>query len=114
MGTLNVQSKEVSMQIKEAIIRLKTNETNHRDQEFLLKTKECTGERSNTKRPWRLQSSSKVYDCEILSLVKEKRFHDKSKPLEKVGASLSTSTINPRDTYMYVNTESLSQDSNHW
>ena len=74
-----MQSKEVLMQMKEAVIRLKKQKTkqtyqtdrrNFRSSQstiwYLLKKKEWTGKLGNTKRPGRSWKTTKVDDCRIL------------------------------------------------
>ncbi|MCJ8748461.1 hypothetical protein PDJAM_G00165100 [Pangasius djambal] len=80
-----MKSKEISMQVKEAIIRLKKQHKSIRETAetlgvakstvgYILKKKEITGELNNIERPGRPRKTTKVDDRRILSLVKKNPF----------------------------------------
>ena len=85
LSTLNMRSKELSLSVKQAIIRLKKSKQNRSERLEktlgvakstvwnILKKKERTGEPSNTKRPGRSRKTT-VVDERILSLVKKNPF----------------------------------------
>ena len=105
-----MKSKEISMQVKEAIIRLKKQHKSIREIAktlgvakstvgYILKKKESTGELNNIERLGRQWKTTKVDDRRILSLVKKNPFTTSTEvknTLEKVGVSLSKSTIKRR------------------
>ena len=106
LSTLNMRSKELSLSVKQAIIRLKKQNKPIREIAKTLgvakstvwnnfKKKEHTSELSNTKRP---QKTTVVDDQRIISLVKE------------VGVCVSKS----REDFTRVNTEGSPRDVNHW
>ncbi len=87
LSTVKMRSKELSLSVKQAIIRLKKqNKTHQRDSKNIrrakttvwniLKKKERTGELSNTKRPGRPRKTTVVDDRRILSLVKKTHLHN--------------------------------------
>ncbi|XP_053087803.1 protein Mpv17 isoform X2 [Pangasianodon hypophthalmus] len=84
-GATNMKSKEISMQVKEAIIRLKKQHKSIREiaktlgvakstAGYILKKKESTGELNNIERPGRPWKTTKVNDRRTLSLVKKNPF----------------------------------------
>ena len=94
LSTLNMRSKELSLSVKPAIIRLKNQNKPIREIAKtlgvakstvwnILKKKECT-ELSNTKRPRRPQKTTVVDDRRILSLVKKNPFTTVSKSIVAV------------------------------
>uniref|UniRef100_A0A0E9XWE2 Transposase Tc1-like domain-containing protein n=1 Tax=Anguilla anguilla TaxID=7936 RepID=A0A0E9XWE2_ANGAN len=108
--TLNMKSKELSLSVKQAIIRLKKNKEPIRDIAktlgvakstiwYIFKKKERTGELRNTKRPGRPRKTTVVDDRKILSLVKKNPFTTVGQiknTLQEVGVSVSKSTIKRR------------------
>ncbi len=106
-GATNMKSKEISMKVKEAIIKLKKQHTSIRKIAktlgvarstvgFILQMKESTAELNNIKRPGRPRKTTKVDDRRIISLVKKNPFITSTEiknTLEEVGTSLSKSTI---------------------
>ena len=105
-----MRAKEVSMRVKEAIIRLRKQNKPIREIAKtlgvanttvwnILKKKELTGKFSSSKRPGRPQKTTKVDDHRILLMVKRNPFTTSSQvknALEEVGMSLSTSTVKRR------------------
>ena len=105
-----MKSKELSLSLKKAIIRLKNQNKPIREIAktlgvakstvwYILKKKERTGELSNTKRPGRPRKTSVVDDRRILSLVKKNPFTTVGQiknTLQEVGVSVSKSTIKRR------------------
>ena len=82
LSTLNMRSKELSLSVKQAIIRLKNQNKPIREIAKtldvakstvwnILKKEECTGELSNTKRSGRPRKTTVVHDRRIISLVKK-------------------------------------------
>ncbi len=82
LSTVKMRSKELSLSVKQAIIRLKKQNKPIREIAKtlgvakttvwnILKKKERTGELSNTKRPGRPRKTTVVDDRRILSLVKD-------------------------------------------
>ena len=110
LSTLNMRSKELSLSVKQAIIRLKKQNKPIREIAKtlgvakstvwnILKKKEPTGELSNTKRPGRPQKTTVVDDQRILSLVKKTPFTTVGQiknTLQEVGVCVSKSTIKRR------------------
>ncbi len=110
LSTVKMRSKELSLSVKQAIIRLKkTKQTHQRDSKNIrrgqttvwniLKKKERTGELSNTKRPGRPRKTTVVDDRRILSLVKKTPFTTVGQiknTLQEVGVCVSKSTIKRR------------------
>ena len=85
LSILNMRSKELSLSVKQAIIRLKNQNKPLREIAKtlgvakstvwnILKKKERTGEISNTKIPGRPRKTTVVDDRRILSLVKKNPF----------------------------------------
>ena len=85
LSTLNMRSKEQSLSVKQAIIRLKNQNKPIREMAKtlgvakstvwnILKKKERTGELSNTRRPRRPRKTTVVNDRRILSLVTKNPF----------------------------------------
>ncbi len=85
LSTVKMRSKELSLSVKQAIIRLKKQNKPIREIAKtlgvakttvwnILKKKERTGELSNTKRPGRPRKTTVVDDRRILSLVKKTPF----------------------------------------
>ena len=109
-STLNMRSKELSLSVKQAIIRLKNpNEPIREIAKTLgvakstvwdiLKKKERTCELINTKRPVRPQKTTVVVDRRILSLVKKTPFTTVGQiknTLQEIGVCVSKSTIKRR------------------
>uniref|UniRef100_A0A8C5P8K5 Transposase n=1 Tax=Leptobrachium leishanense TaxID=445787 RepID=A0A8C5P8K5_9ANUR len=110
LSTLKMRSKELSLSVKQAIIRLKKQNKPIREIARTLgvakttvwntlKKKERTGELSNTNRPGRPGKTTVVDDRIILSLVKKTPFTTvgqiKNTPQE-VGVCVSKSTIKRR------------------
>ena len=105
-----MKSKELSLSVKQAIIRLKNRNKPIREIAkilgvakstvwYILKTKERTGELSNTKRPGRPRKTTVVDDRIIISLVKKNPFTTVGQiknTLQEVGVSVSKSTIKRR------------------
>ena len=110
LSTLNMRSKELSLSVKQAIIRLKNQNKPIREIAKtlgvakstvwnILKKKERTSELSNTKRPGRPRKTTVVYDRRILSLVKKNPFTTVGQiknTLQEVGVCVSKSTIKRR------------------
>ena len=107
LSTLKIRSKELSLSVKQAIIRLKNQNKPNREiaKTFkstvwnILKKKECTGELSNTKRPGRPWKTNVVDDRKIISLVKKTPFTTVGQiknTLREVGVCASKSTIKRR------------------
>ncbi len=87
LSTVKMRSKELSLSVKQAIIRLKKQNKPIREIAKtlgvakttvwnILKKKERTGELSNTKRPGRPRKTTVVDDWRILSLVKKNTLHN--------------------------------------
>ncbi len=87
LSTVKMRSKELSLSVKQAIIRLKKQNKPIREIAKtlgvakttvwnILKKKERTGELSNTKRPGRPRKTTVVDDRRILSLVKKNTLHN--------------------------------------
>ena len=107
LSTLKMRSKELSLSVKQAIIRLKNQNKTIREIAdtlgvakstvwYILKKKERTGELSNTKRPGRPQKTTVVDDRRIISLVKKNPFTTVGQiknTLQEVGVSVSKSKI---------------------
>ncbi len=105
-----MRSKELSLSVKQAIIRLKKQNKPIREIAKtlgvakttvwnILKKKERTGELSNTKRPGRPRKTTVVDDRRILSLVKKTPFTTVGQiknTLQEVGVCVSKSTIKRR------------------
>ncbi len=105
-----MRSKELSLSVKQAIIRLKKQNKPIREIAKtlgvakttvwnILKKKERTGEFSNTKRPGRPWKTTVVDDRRILSLVKKTPFTTVGQiknTLQEVGVCVSKSTIKRR------------------
>ena len=102
-----MKSKELSLSVKQAIIRLKNRNKPNREIAkplglakstvwYILKKKERTGELSNTKRPGRPRKTTVVDDRRIISLVKKNPFTARSRTLQEVGVSVSKTTIKRR------------------
>ena len=83
LSTLNMRSKELSLSVKQAIIRLKKQNKPIREIAKtlgvakstvwnILEKKERTGELSKTKRPGRPRKTTVVDDRRILSMVKSR------------------------------------------
>ncbi len=108
--TVKMRSKELSLSVKQAIIRLKKQNKPIREIAKtlgvakttvwnILKKKERTGELSNTKRPGRPRKTTVVDDRRILSLVKKTPFTTVGQiknTLQEVGVCVSKSTIKRR------------------
>ena len=107
LSTLNMRSKELSLSVKQAIIRLKNQNKPIREIAKtlgvakstvwnILKKKECS---VNTKRPGRPQKTTVVDDRIIISLVKKNPFTTVGQiknTLQEVGVCVSKSTIKRR------------------
>ncbi len=105
-----MRSKELSLSVKQAIIRLKKQNKPIREIAKtlgvakttvwnILKKKERTSELSNTKRPGRPRKTTVVDDRRILSLVKKTPFTTVGQiknTLQEVGVCVSKSTIKRR------------------
>ncbi len=109
LSTVKMRSKELSLSVKQASIRLKKQNKPIREIAKTLgmaKTtvwnilkKERTGELSNTKRPGRPRKTTVVDDLRILSLVKKTPFTTVGQiknTLQEVGVCVSKSTIKRR------------------
>ncbi len=97
------------MKVKDAIVKLKKHTSIREIAKtlgvsrsmvgYILKKKASTGELNNIKRPGRPRKTIKGDDCRIFYLVKKKNFITSTEiknTLEKVGTSLSKSTIKRR------------------
>ena len=105
-----MKSKELSLSVMQAIIRLKNLNKPIREIAktlgvakstlwYILKKKERTGELSNTKRPGRPRKTTVVDDRRIISLVKKNPFTTVGQiknTLQEVGVSVSKSIIKRR------------------
>ena len=109
LSTLNMRSKELSLSVKQAIIRLKNQNKPIREIAKtlgvakstvwnILKKKERTGELSNTKRPGKLRKTTVVDDRRIISLVKKNptTVGQIKNTLQEVGVCVLKSTIKRR------------------
>ena len=110
LSTLNMRSKELSLSMKQAIIRLKNPNEPIREMAKtlgvakstvwnILKKKERTSELISTKRPVRPQKTTVVDDRRILSLVKKTPFTTVGpikNTLQEVAVCVSESTIKRR------------------
>ena len=110
LSTLNMRSKDLSLSVRQAIIRLKNQNKPIREIAKtlgvakstvwnILKKKKRTGELSDTKRPGRPRKTTVVDDRRILSLVKENPLTTVGKiknTLQEVGVCVSKSTIKRR------------------
>ncbi len=106
LSTVKMRSKELSLSVKQAIIRLKKQNKPIREIAKtlgvakttvwnILKKKERTGELSNTKRPGRPRKTTVVDDRRILSLVKKTPFTTVGQiknTLQEVGVCSSSSS----------------------
>lgn len=109
-AAVNMKSKELSMEVKEAILRLKKeNKSIRQISERLgvasstvwniLKKVELTGTLSNSYRPGRPRKTSKMDDRKIQSMVKKDPSTTSSQikdTLAEAGVSLSKSTVKRR------------------
>ncbi|KAJ8288409.1 hypothetical protein COCON_G00010680 [Conger conger] len=107
---LNMRAKEVSMAVKQTIIKLKNEKKSIRDIAetvgvskstvwHIVKKQERTGELSNGKRSGRPRKTTVVDDEKILSIVKKKPFSTAEQiknTLQNVGVDVSTTTIKRR------------------
>lgn len=105
-----MRSKEMSMEVKEAIVRLKNQRMTIREISValgvanttvwnILKKVESTGTLSNSHRPGRPRKTSKVEDRRIQSMVKKNPSTTSSqikRTLQEAGVSLSKSTVKRR------------------
>ena len=110
LSTLNMRSKELSLSVKQAIIRLKNRNKPIREIAKtlgvakstvwnILKKKERTGELSNTKRPGRPQKITVVDDRRIISLVKKNPFTTVGQiknTLQEVGVRMCVKVTKPQ------------------
>ncbi len=110
LSTVKMRSKELSLSVKQAIIRLKKQNKPIREIAKtlgvakttvwnILKKKERTGELSNTKRPGKTTENNCGDDRRILSLVKKPPFTTVGQiknTLQEVGVCVSKSTIKRR------------------
>ncbi len=101
LSTVKMRSKELSLSVKQAIIRetAKTLGVAKTTVWNILKKKERTGELSNTKRPGRPRKTTVVDDRRIISLVKKTPFTTVGQiknTLQEVGVCVSKSTIKRR------------------
>ncbi len=110
LSTVKMRSKELSLSVKQAIIRLKKQNKPIREIAKtlgvakttvwnILKKKERTGELSNTKRPGRPRKTTVVDDRRIIFLVKKTPFTTVGQiknTLQEVGVCVSKSTIKRR------------------
>ncbi len=110
LSTVKMRSKELSLSVKQAIIRLKKQNKPIREIAKtlgvakttvwnILKKKERTGELSNTKRPGRPRKTTVVDNRRILSLVNKTPFTTVGQiknTLQEVGVCVSKSTIKRR------------------
>ena len=125
LSTLHTRSKELSLSMKQAIIRLKNLNKPIREIAKtlvvakstvwnILKKKERTGELSNTKRPGRPRKTTVVDDRRILSLAKKNPFTTVGQiknTLQEVG--VCGQSQQSREDFTSVNTEGSPQDINH-
>ena len=106
LSTLNMRSKELSLSVKQAIIRQKNLNKPIREIAKtlgvakstvwnILKKKECK-ELSNTKRPGRPRKTTVVDDRIIISLVRNTTVGQTKNTLQEVGVCVSKSTIKRR------------------
>ncbi len=105
-----MQSKELSIQVKQTIVRLQKQNKSITEitgtlgvatstVSYILRKKECTTELSNIKRHGRPRRTTVVDDRWILSMVKKNPFSTSSQEkntLQEVDVSLSKSTIKRR------------------
>uniref|UniRef100_A0A8C4S635 Transposase Tc1-like domain-containing protein n=1 Tax=Erpetoichthys calabaricus TaxID=27687 RepID=A0A8C4S635_ERPCA len=105
-----MRSKEFSMQVKEAILKLRKQKKPIQEIAtilrvakstvwYILRKKASTGELSNTKRPGRPRKTTVVDDSRIISMVKRNPFttaNQVNNTLKRVGVSISKSTIKRR------------------
>ncbi|KAG2467586.1 TCB1 transposase, partial [Polypterus senegalus] len=105
-----MRSKELSMQVKEAILKLRKQKKPIREIAtilrvakstvwYILRKKASTGELSNAKRPGRPRKTTVVDDRRIISMVKRNPFttaNQVNNTLQVVGTSISKSTIKRR------------------
>ncbi|KAG2464610.1 TCB1 transposase, partial [Polypterus senegalus] len=105
-----MQSKELSMQVKEAILKLQKQKKPIRETAtilrvakstvwYILRKKASTDELSNAKRPGRPWNTTVVDDRRIISMVKRNPFttaNQVNNTLQWVGVSISKSTIKRR------------------
>ncbi|KAG2465883.1 TCB1 transposase, partial [Polypterus senegalus] len=105
-----MQSKELSMQVKEAILKLRKQKKPIREIAtilcvakstvwYILRKKASTGELGNAKRPGCPRKTTVVDDCRIISMVKRNPFttaYQVNNTLQGVAVSISKSTIKRR------------------
>uniref|UniRef100_A0A3B5Q0B9 Transposase n=2 Tax=Xiphophorus maculatus TaxID=8083 RepID=A0A3B5Q0B9_XIPMA len=105
-----MRSKELSIEVKQNILRLKKKKKSIREIAdmlgvakstvgYILRKKEFTGELGNSKRPGRPRKTTVVDDRRILSLVKKNPFTTSTEvqnTLREVGVSVSKSTVKRR------------------
>ncbi|KAG2471120.1 TCB1 transposase, partial [Polypterus senegalus] len=105
-----MRSKELSVQVKEAILKLRKQKKPIREIAtilrvakspvwYILRKKASTGELNNAKRPGRPQKTTVVDDRRIISMVKRNPFttaNQVNNTLQGVGVSISKSTIKRR------------------
>ncbi len=127
LSTIKMRSKELSLSVKQAIIRLKKQNKPIREIAKtlgvakttvwnILKKKERTGALSNTKRPGRPRKTTVVDDRLILSLVKKTPLHNSWPDQEHSpgGRCMLCQSQQSREDFTRVNTEGSPQDVNHW
>uniref|UniRef100_A0A3P9K2C3 Transposase Tc1-like domain-containing protein n=1 Tax=Oryzias latipes TaxID=8090 RepID=A0A3P9K2C3_ORYLA len=103
-----MRSKELSMQVKGAIIKLRKQKKTMPETAtgvakstvgYILRKKERTGELSNAKRPGHPRKTTVVDDGRIISMVKRNPFttaNQVNNTLQEVGVSISKSTVKRR------------------
>ncbi len=117
-------SKDLSMQVKQTIVRLQKQNKSIREIAgtlgvvkstvwFILRKKERTSELSNIKRPGRPRRTTVEDDRRILSMVKKNPFTTSSQvknTLQEVDVSLSS--LQSREDFTRANTEGSPQGAN--
>ncbi|KAG2464485.1 TCB1 transposase, partial [Polypterus senegalus] len=105
-----MRSKELSMQVKEGILKLQKHKKIIREIAtilrvakstvwYILRKKASTGKLSNARRPGRQRKTTVVDDCRIISMVKRNPFttaNQVNNTLQGVGILISKSTIKKR------------------
>ncbi|CAJ0964638.1 unnamed protein product [Ranitomeya imitator] len=111
-----MRSKELSMQVKQAILKLRKQKKPIREIAtilgvakstvwYILRKKESTGELINAKRPGHPRKTTVVDDRRIISMVKRNPFttaNQVNNTLQEVGVSISKSTIKRRLHESYI------------
>lgn len=120
-----MRSKQLSIEVKQNILRLKKKKKSIREIAellgvakstvgYILRKKEFSGELGNSKRPGRPRKTTMMDDRRKLTLVKKNSFTTSTEvqnTLREVGVSVSKSTVKRR--LHEINTKGSHLDANH-